>query len=163
MASILLSTIREKIINMKYILKIWLFTTIASPILFWAILLPIIKSEKVANIPLVFPILFATIIFGLILSLPTVLLIWVSNYILISKKIGVSKIKMMFSILTIIGIITTFLIIDESVFYNFRASLLPLSYLVVVNSSIWFLQSNELPTAIESVSLAQTNKSKKIN
>lgn len=131
---------------MRYILKIWLFATIVSPTLFWAILLPIIKSDKVANIPLVFPVLFVTIILGLILSIPTVLLIWVASYRLSNKNIGASKIKAIFNILSVIGIITTFLIIDDSVFNNFRAFLLPLSYIVVVNSFIWLLKNNERPT-----------------
>ncbi len=125
---------------MIYLLKVWSITILGSPILFWAVI-GIIKNEPYSSLYLVLPILYTTIFMGFILSIPTTIVFWILHNWLTEKYLESCRRKVCLGVLSTIGILLTAFLVDSSIFSTFRSSLLPISYILMLNVAVWIFQS----------------------
>lgn len=97
---------------MKYTIKVWLFTVIASPLFLFLILGFIINKTKLTEIIESWPIIGFMMIYGLVLSIPAMIIFW-----LLERKLrdnfNDNKIKIFLSIYSFISVWITFYIFDK--------------------------------------------------
>ena len=97
---------------MKYTIKVWLFTVIASPLFLFLILGFIINKTKLTEIIESWPIIGFMMIYGLVLSIPAMIIFW-----LLERKLrdnfNDNKIKIFLSIYSFISVWITFYFFDK--------------------------------------------------
>jgi hypothetical protein len=97
---------------MKYSIKVWLFTVIVSPLLLFLILGLIINSAKWSEILGSWLIIGIMMLYGLVLSIPAMLLFWLIQRKLINT-LNDNKIKLILSVYSFISVWITFYIFDK--------------------------------------------------
>lgn len=118
---------------MIYPIKIWLFTIFVSPVV-WLLLMLVASSGNLQDIITAFPLIFYMVLFGLVLSLPALLLFYFLYKELGKRSIEEWKQKLIFSLVGTILIWITFYIYDSGYFSGIDFSILiwPLSYSIAL-------------------------------
>jgi len=130
---------------LRYQTQVWLFTLILSPIFYW-VYIGIIKNEPLSSYPLVFPILFTTLIAGIILSIPGLIMFWLINLYSSRNFLKMRDRRILLTIFLIFFILITTYLVDESVFYEMRSVILPLTYIIVGIVCICILKFERIKT-----------------
>lgn len=97
---------------MKYSIKVWLFTIIASPLFLFLILGLIINKTKLTEIIESWPIIGFMMIYGLVLSIPAMIIFWLIQRRLRNNLTDI-KTKLFLSIYSFISVWATFYIFDR--------------------------------------------------
>ena len=97
---------------MKYIIKIWLFTIIISPLLIALVLGAIINSSSFNSILNSYEIIFIMIIVGFLSSIPAMIIFWLIKRSIKSKFTNWKE-KLILSIYSFLSVWTTFYIVDN--------------------------------------------------
>jgi hypothetical protein len=97
---------------MKYIIKVWLFTVLSSPILLAIILGLIINKSELNEILNSYEMIFLMIIFGLFLSMPAMIIFWLIQRKL-NSDISIWKNKIILSLYSFLSVWLTFYIVDN--------------------------------------------------
>ena len=100
---------------MKYIIKVWLFTIIISPLLIALILGAIINDSNLAstfNFYGSFDIIFTMIVVGFVYSIPAMVIFWLIKKNLKNKYSNLSK-KIILSTYAFLSAWITFYIVDK--------------------------------------------------
>ena len=97
---------------MKYIIKIWLFTIIISPLLIALVLGAIISNSSFNSILNSYEIIFIMIIVGFLSSIPAMIIFWLIKRGIKSKFTNWKE-KLILSIYSFLSVWTTFYIVDN--------------------------------------------------
>ncbi|MEK8181239.1 hypothetical protein WMW71_12880 [Flavobacterium buctense] len=97
---------------MKYSIKVWLFTVIASPLFLFLILGFFINKAKFTEIIESWPIIGFMMVYGLVLSIPAMLIFWLIERQLINN-LSNNKTKIILSIYSFISVWITFYLFDR--------------------------------------------------
>jgi|TARA_B110000902_G_C13752667_1_gene377381 cyanate permease len=97
---------------MKYIIKIWLFTIIISPLLIALVLGAIINNSSFNSILNSYEIIFIMIIVGFLSSIPAMIIFWLIKRGIKSKFTNWKE-KLILSIYSFLSVWTTFYIVDN--------------------------------------------------
>ena len=97
---------------MKYIIKIWLFTIIISPLLIALVLGVIINNSSFNSILNSYEIIFIMIIVGFLSSIPAMIIFWLIKRGIKSKFTNWKE-KLILSIYSFLSVWTTFYIVDN--------------------------------------------------
>lgn len=97
---------------MKYSIKVWLFTVIVSPLLLFLILGLIINSAKWNEILDSYIIIGFMMLYGLVLSIPSMLLFWLIQRQL-KNNLNENKTKLILSVYSFFSVWITFYIFDK--------------------------------------------------
>ena len=97
---------------MKYSIKVWLFTVIVSPLLLFLILGLIINSAKWNEILDSYMMIGFMMLYGLVLSIPSMLLFWLIQRQL-KNNLNENKTKLILSVYSFFSVWITFYIIDK--------------------------------------------------
>jgi cyanate permease len=97
---------------MKYIIKIWLFTIIISPLLIALVLGAIINNSSFNSILNSYEIIFIMIIVGFLSSIPAMIIFWLIKRSIKSKFTNWKE-KLILSIYSFLSVWTTFYIVDN--------------------------------------------------
>jgi len=118
---------------MKYFSKVWLLTGIVSPIII------ILINEKFSFSLSLIPGWIFTIVVGLLLSLPSLLILYV-----ISQNIE-TKIdyRIIFTILSFFLIFITFILVGFELTMNMEELYMPSIYFIVMSVGIWIFSSEK--------------------
>ena len=126
---------------MNYLPKVLLTTIFVTPFLLWTLYI-IISQNDVMLIDIT-SLIVATVIGASVFSLPTFIIIWIL-YEWMKKKLLKDRTKrLVLSAVAIIGVLLTFSAIDTSMFKNLRSIIFPLSYCLIIFSSLWFYKIEE--------------------
>jgi hypothetical protein len=98
---------------MRYSIKVWIFTVVVSPLLLFLILGLIINSSKWNEILGSWPIISIMMIYGLVLSIPAMIIFWMIQNKLISTLTSSINTKIILSIYSFISVWITFYIFDK--------------------------------------------------
>ena len=96
---------------MSYTLKVWLFTIITSPLLLAFISVDFINDSSLDSILNSFKITFMMMLFGAVLSVPTMVIFWWIQSSL-DTNLSIWKHKTILSIYSLIAIWATFYVVD---------------------------------------------------
>ena len=118
---------------MKYLSKVWLLTGIVSPLII------ILIYEKFSFSLSLIPGWIFTIVVGLLLSLPSLLILY-----LISQNIE-TKIdyRIIFTILSFFLIFITFILVGFELTMNMEELYMPSIYFIVMSVGIWMFSSEK--------------------
>lgn len=97
---------------MKYSIKVWLFTVIVSPLLLFLILGLIINSAKWNSILDSYMMIGFMMLYGLVLSIPSMLLFWLIQRQL-KNNLNENKTKLILSVYSFFSVWITFYIFDK--------------------------------------------------
>jgi hypothetical protein len=97
---------------MKYVIKVWLFTVLSSPLLLAIILGLIINKSELNEILNSYEMIFLMIIFGLFLSIPAMIIFWLIQRKL-NSDISIWKNKIILSLYSFLSVWLTFYIVDN--------------------------------------------------
>jgi hypothetical protein len=129
---------------MKYSIKVWLFTVIVSPLLLFLILGLIINLAKWNEILGSWPIIGFMILYGLVLSIPAMLLFW-----LIQRKLIITfndnKAKLILSVYSFISVWITFYIFDRGfIERGFQQIFWAVTYSLTIVIGVWIFKLSKL-------------------
>ncbi|MEG3660198.1 hypothetical protein V5097_22500 [Arenibacter palladensis] len=97
---------------MKYVIKVWLFTIIISPLLIALILGAIINNSSFDSILSSYEIIFVMIIVGFLSSIPAMVIFWFIKRSLKSKYSNLTE-KIILSLYAFLSVWITFFIVDN--------------------------------------------------
>ena len=97
---------------MKYVVKVWLFTIIVSPLLIALILGAIINNSSFDSILSSYEIIFVMIIVGFLSSIPAMVIFWFVKRSLKSKHSDLTE-KIILSLYAFLSVWITFFIVDN--------------------------------------------------
>ncbi len=97
---------------MKYSIKVWLFTVIVSPLLLFLILGLIINAAKWNSILDSWMMIGFMMLYGLVLSIPSMLLFWLIQRQL-KNNLNENKTKLILSVYSFFSVWITFYIFDR--------------------------------------------------
>ena len=97
---------------MKYVIKVWLFTIIISPLLIALVLGAIINNSSFNSILNSYEIIFVMIIVGFLSSIPAMIIFWLIKRSIKSKFTNWKE-KLILSIYSFLSVWTTFYILDN--------------------------------------------------
>ncbi|WP_139278180.1 hypothetical protein [Pseudozobellia thermophila] len=97
---------------MRYVIKIWLFTVIVSPLLLALILGAVINDSNFTSILNSYEIIFVMIIVGFLSSIPAMAIFWLIKRFLKNKYSSVNE-KIILSIYSFLSVWITFFIVDS--------------------------------------------------
>ena len=97
---------------MIYTIKVWLFTVIISPLLLALILGVLINNPSFSSILNSYEIIFVTILVGLFLSMPAMMIFGFIKRFL-NNKVSVLKEKTILSIYSFLSVWITFFVVDK--------------------------------------------------
>lgn len=97
-----------------YPFRVWVFTVSISPLLFWMYTY-IIHNEFSLEFNDFIMMVFFSIIFGLIFSIPTSIVVVITYYIMIRLSCQLEFIKLATLTLGVVGVITTFSLINGTI------------------------------------------------
>lgn len=124
---------------MKYTIKVWLFTVIASPLFLFLFLGFIINKTKLTEIIESWPIIGFMMIYGLVLSIPAMIIFWLLEGKL-RDNFNDNKIKIFLSIYSFISVWITFYIFDKGFMESgFQQIFWVVIYSLTIVFGVWIL------------------------
>ncbi|NNT73244.1 hypothetical protein HKT18_13550 [Flavobacterium sp. IMCC34852] len=139
---------------MKYLIKVWLFTTIISPILvfmIWGVFSDISSLKALLELGTV---LVIYILFGLVLSFPVMIFFWIIQMILKNTSLSKNIIKLVLSIYSIGSVWIALYTFDKRFFENeFEDIILVGIYTLTIVFGVWFFKLNEAKKTVHNSSL----------
>ncbi len=129
---------------MKYSIKVWLFTVIISPLLLFLILGLIINSAKWDEILGSWLMIAFMMLYGLVLSIPAMLLFWLIERKLINT-LNDNKLKLILSVYSFISVWITFYIFDKGfVERGFQQIFWVVIYSITIVIGVWLFKLPKL-------------------
>jgi hypothetical protein len=129
---------------MKYSIKVWLFTVIVSPLLLFLILGLIINSAKWSEILGSWPIIGFMMLYGLVLSIPAMLLFWFIQQKL-TNTLNDNKAKLILSVYSFISVWITFYIFDRGfIERGFQQIFWAVTYSLTIVIGVWIFKLSKL-------------------
>ena len=129
---------------MKYIIKVWLFTIIISPLLIALILGAIINNSSFNSILNSYEIIFVMIIVGLITSIPAMVIFWFIKRSLKSKYSNLTE-KIILSLYAFLSVWITFFIVDNGFVIRWsEQTIWVLIYSLTMIIGVWIFKNNRI-------------------
>jgi len=129
--------------KMKYLIKVWLFTIIVSPLLIVLILDVIINNSNVNSVFTSFEMIFIMIIVGFLFSIPAMVIFWLIKQSLKNKYSNL-KGKVILSFYAFLSVWITFYIIDNSFITSWSKKIIwVLVYSLTIVIGIWIFKCNK--------------------
>ena len=129
--------------KMKYLIKVWLFTIIVSPLLIVLILDVIINNSNVNSVFTSFEMIFIMIIVGFLFSIPAMVIFWLIKQSLKNKYSNL-KGKVILSFYAFLSVWITFYIIDNSFITSWSKKIIwVLVYSLTIVMGIWIFKCNK--------------------
>jgi hypothetical protein len=129
---------------MKYSIKVWLFTVIVSPLLLFLILGLIINSAKWSEILGSWSIIGIMMLYGLVLSIPAMLLFWLIQRQL-KNNLNENKTKLTLSVYSFFSVWITFYIFDKGfVERGFQQIFWVVIYSLTIVIGVWIFKLPKL-------------------
>jgi hypothetical protein len=129
---------------MKYSIKVWLFTVIVSPLLLFLILGLIINSAKWSEILGSWPIIGFMMLYGLVLSIPAMLLFWFIQQKL-TNTLNDNKAKLILSVYSFISVWITFYIFDRGfIERGYQQIFWAVTYSLTIVIGVWIFKLSKL-------------------
>jgi hypothetical protein len=129
---------------MKYSIKVWLFTVIVSPLLLFLILGLIINSAKWNSILDSYMMIGFMMLFGLVLSIPSMLLFWLIQRQL-KNNLNENKTKLTLSVYSFFSVWITFYIFDKGfVERGFQQIFWVVIYSLIIVIGVWIFKLPKL-------------------
>lgn len=129
---------------MKYSIKVWLFTVIVSPLLLFLILGLIINSAKWNSILDSWMMIGFMMLYGLVLSIPSMLLFWLIQRQL-KNNLNENKTKLILSVYSFFSVWITFYIFDRGfVERGFQQIFWVVIYSLTIVIGVWIFKLPKL-------------------
>jgi hypothetical protein len=129
---------------MIYSIKVWLFTVIVSPLLLFLILGLIINSAKWSEILGSWSIIGIMMLYGLVLSIPAMLLFWLIQRQL-KNNLNENKTKLTLSVYSFFSVWITFYIFDKGfVERGFQQIFWVVIYSLTIVIGVWIFKLPKL-------------------
>ena len=129
---------------MKYSIKVWLFTVIVSPLLLFLILGLIINSAKWNSILDSWMMIGFMMLYGLVLSIPSMLLFWLIQRQL-KNNLNENKTKLILSVYSFFSVWITFYIFDKGfVERGFQQIFWVVIYSLTIVIGVWIFKLPKL-------------------
>lgn len=129
---------------MKYSIKVWLFTFIVSPLLLFLILGLIINSAKWNEILDSYMMIGFMMLYGLVLSIPSMLLFWLIQRQL-KNNLNENKTKLILSVYSFFSVWITFYIFDKGfVERGFQQIFWVVIYSLTIVIGVWIFKLPKL-------------------
>jgi len=129
---------------MKYIIKVWLFTIIISPLLIALILGAIINNSSFNSILNSYEIIFVMIIVGFLSSIPAMVIFWFIKRSLKSKYSNLTE-KIILSLYAFLSVWITFFIVDNGFVTRWsEQTIWVLIYSLTIVIGIWIFKNNRI-------------------
>jgi hypothetical protein len=127
---------------MKYIVKVWLFTIIVSPLLIALILGVLINDSNLNSIVSSYEMIFVMIIVGLLCSIPAMLIFWLIKRSLKNKFSYLIE-KIILSIYAFLSVWFTFYIVDNGFITRWsEQTIWVLIYSLTIVMGVWIFKYN---------------------
>ena len=127
---------------MKYILKVWIFTIIISPLLIALILGAIINNSSFNSILNSYEIIFVMIIVGFLTSIPAMVIFWFIKRSLKSKYSNLTE-KIILSLYAFLSVWITFYIVDNGFVTRWsEQTIWVLIYSLTIVIGVWIFKNN---------------------
>lgn len=125
---------------MKYTIEVWIFTVLFSPLLLFLILGFFINSSKFSEILASWPIIGFMILYGLVLSIPTMILFWLLQRKLM-KVFTIDKTKLILSAYSFSSVWITFYVFDKGfVERGFQQIFWVIIYSLTIVLGVWIFK-----------------------
>lgn len=129
---------------MKYVIKVWLFTIIISPLLIALILGAIINNSSFDSILSSYEIIFVMIIVGFLSSMPAMVIFWFIKRSLKSKYSNLTE-KIILSLYAFLSVWITFFIVDNGFVTRWsEQTIWVLIYSVTIVIGVWIFKINRI-------------------
>lgn len=129
---------------MKYVIKVWLFTIIISPLLIALILGAIINNSSFDSILSSYEIIFVMIIVGFLSSMPAMVIFWFIKRNLKSKYSNLTE-KIILSLYAFLSVWITFFIVDNGFVTRWsEQTIWVLIYSVTIVIGVWIFKINRI-------------------
>jgi cyanate permease len=129
---------------MKYVIKVWLFTIIISPLLIALILGAIINNSSFDSILNSFEIIFVMIIVGFLSSIPAMVIFWLIKRSLKSKYSSLTE-KIILSLYAFLSVWITFFIVDNGFVTRWsEQTIWVLIYSLTIVIGVWIFENNRI-------------------
>ena len=129
---------------MKYIIKVWLFTIIISPLLIALVLGAIINNSSFNSILNSYEIIFVMIIVGFLSSIPAMVIFWFIKRSLKSKYSNLTE-KIILSIYAFLSVWITFFIVDNGFVTRWsEQTIWVLIYSLTIVIGVWIFKNNRI-------------------
>ncbi len=127
---------------MRYVIKIWLFTIIVSPLLLALILGAIINDSSFTSILNSYEIIFVMIIIGFLSSIPAMAIFWLIKRFLKNKYSTINE-KIILSIYSFLSVWITFFIVDSGFITRWsEQTIWVLIYSLTIVIGVWIFENN---------------------
>jgi cyanate permease len=127
---------------MRYVIKIWLFTIIVSPLLLALILGAIINDSSFTSILNSYEIIFVMIIVGFLSSIPAMVIFWLIKRFLKNKYSTLNE-KIILSIYSFLSVWITFFIVDSGFITRWsEQTIWVLIYSLTIVIGVWIFENN---------------------
>ena len=127
---------------MNYIIKVWLFTIIISPLLIALVLGAIINNSSFNSILNSYEIIFVMIIVGFLSSIPAMVIFWFIKRSLKSKYSNLTE-KIILSIYAFLSVWITFFIVDNGFITRWsEQTIWVLIYSLTIVIGVWIFKNN---------------------
>lgn len=127
---------------MGYVIKIWLFTIIVSPLLLALILGAIINDSSFTSILNSYEIIFVMIIVGFLSSIPAMVIFWLIKRFLKNKYSTLNE-KIVLSIYSFLSVWITFFIVDSGFITRWsEQTIWVLIYSLTIVIGVWIFDNN---------------------
>ena len=127
---------------MNYIIKVWLFTIIISPLLIALVLGAIINNSSFNSILNSYEIIFVMIIVGFLSSIPAMVIFWFIKRSLKSKYSNLTE-KIILSIYAFLSVWITFFIVDNGFVTRWsEQTIWVLIYSLTIVIGVWIFKNN---------------------
>ena len=125
---------------MKYLIKVWLFTIIISPLLIGLVLGAIISDSSFNSILNSYEIIFVMIIVGFLSSIPAMIIFWLIKRGIKSKFTNWKE-KLILSIYSFFSVWTTFYIVDKGFITRWsEQTIWVLIYSLTIVIAVWIFK-----------------------
>lgn len=127
---------------MNYIIKVWLFTIIISPLLIALVLGAIINNSSFNSILNSYEIIFVMIIVGFLSSIPAMVIFWFIKRSLKNKYSNLTE-KIILSIYAFLSVWITFFIVDSGFVTRWsEQTIWVLIYSLTIVIGVWIFKNN---------------------
>lgn len=127
---------------MRYVIKIWLFTIIVSPLLLALILGAIINDSSFTSILNSYEIIFVMIIVGFLSSIPAMVIFWLIKRFLKNKYSTLNE-KIVLSIYSFLSVWITFFAVDSGFITRWsEQTIWVLIYSLTIVIGVWIFDNN---------------------
>ena len=127
---------------MRYVIKIWLFTIIVSPLLLALILGAIINYSSFTSILNSYEIIFVMIIVGFLSSIPAMVIFWLIKRFL-KNKYSTQNEKIILSIYSFLSVWITFFVVDSGFITRWsEQTIWVLIYSLTIVIGVWIFDNN---------------------